>query len=140
MNLPDDARRWRVAAGVYAAYGVVYLTGAVLNLTPERMTTFFGFVPWWAFYVAGLGLVVGLPVLVWKRYRWFTRILTLGPAIKALMLCWRQGRRLSAGEPLPVFDWVFMTVAMVAAGCLAWASWRPRSAALSAPEHHVGGD
>ena len=68
---------YALAAVVYLAYGLVYLGGAVAALTPERQVTFFGFVPWWAFYVVGLGLVMTLPALVWRRFKWLTRFISV---------------------------------------------------------------
>lgn len=102
-------------AGVaYACYGLTYLGGAVAQLSPDRMQTFFGFVPWWAFYVTGAVLVAVLPVVVWHGFRWFTLVLALGPSAKALTLAWRQGARWRAGEDLPSFDWFFALMALTA--------------------------
>ena len=84
------AEPYRRAAVAYAAYGCVYLAGAVIQLTPERQRDFFGFVPWWVFYVAGAALVAGLPVLIWRRRMWFTRILAFFPVIKAVTLLIQQ--------------------------------------------------
>lgn len=114
---------YAVAAVGYAVYGVVYLVGASLSLTPERRTVAFGFVPWWVFYVAGVALLVVLPVFVWRRAKWLTRILTLGPAGKALALCWMQGRALQAGREASAYDWFFLLVAIGAAILLFRAGW-----------------
>ncbi len=123
-----DARRdpYRLAAVCYFLYGVVYLVGACIWLTPERMVTFFGFVPWWAFYVAGGLMVLALPLLVWRRFKWLTRVIALGPAGKALALCWRQGRGpsdLSRDPASFVYDWFFLGVAILAAVLLFRAGW-----------------
>ncbi len=120
--------RFKVAAAAYAVYGVVYLAGAFLELTPERMRSFHG-VPWWSFYVAGAALIAILPWLIARRHLWLTRILVLGPAVKALTLCWRQGRRISAGEPVLAYDWFFILVAVVATVLLARAGFARRASA-----------
>jgi phosphoglycerol transferase MdoB-like AlkP superfamily enzyme len=97
------------------------MAGAVAALDAERKGTFFGFVPWWAFYVAGGLLLAILPVLVWKQYKWLTRILCFGPAVKALVLFWRMG--LGAGEGVDPFQAFFALVAVLAASMLALAGW-----------------
>ena len=72
-------------------------------------------------------------MLIWRRLRWFTRILALGPLLKALALCWRQGLRLGRGEVTPAFDWLFALAAIVATVLMLRASWgtRPRDPAAS---------
>src|SRR4051812_38024950 len=100
-------KRYRTAAVGYFIYGAVYLTGALFELTPERQRSFHG-IPWWAFYVAGGLLLVPLPLLVGRGRVWLTRILTLGPAAKALTLCFREGRHLAAGDPPRPFEWLFI--------------------------------
>src|SRR5262249_14009903 len=130
--LRSDA--YRQAALWYFLYGVVYLVGAVLALTPRRMVPFWG-IPWWAFYVVGALLVVTLPVLVWRGYKGSTRIRHRGPTAKALSVCWRQGRLMSgavvAGDAATdaanrasfVYNWFFLLVAVVAAIMLLRAGW-----------------
>lgn len=122
---------YRIAAIFYLLYGLVYLGGAIDGLTPSRRVTFFGFVPWWAFYIAGGLMVVALPLLVWRRYKWFTRIIALGPAGKALALCWRQGRALGSDEAARTasftYNWFFIGVAITAAVLLFRAGWEPAS-------------
>ena len=126
-----DARLdpYRLAAVCYFVYGVVYLVGACISLTPERMVTFFGFVPWWAFYVAGGLMMLVLPLLVWRRFKWLTRVIALGPAGKALALCWRPGRGPIGVSQDPAsgasfaYDWFFLGVAILAAVLLFRAGW-----------------
>ncbi len=135
---------YHLAAGFYFFYGLCYLGGAIVALTPQRMGTFFGFVPWWAFYVAGGIMVVLLPLLVSRRYRWFTRIIAFGPAAKALTLCWRQGRLLGAAPAADVatdaanraslaYDWFFLIVAVIAAVLLFRAGWGDRRPTPTGP-------
>ena len=102
------------AAAAYVAYGLVYLASAWAAMTPERMQPTWG-LPWWSFFVAGSVLLLVVPWLVMKRLRWFTFVLAMGPAVKALVLIHRQGARNGAGEPMPWHDWVFAAAAMVAA-------------------------
>jgi len=116
--------RYQSAAVVYTIYGVVYLAGAIARLTPDRQTEFFGGVPWWVFYVAGGALVICLPIFIWKEFKWVTRILTFGPAGKALTLCWKQSRLMAAGETTDLYNWFFMAMAVVAAFFLFRAGWK----------------
>ena len=114
------------AATFYLFYGLVYFGGAVAALTPDRKVTFFGFVPWWAFYVAGLVLICTLPLLVWRGAKWLTRFLTIAVAIKALTLCWKQGRLIQSGEGADPYTWFFIVVAIAAAALLFRASFGDR--------------
>ena len=112
----DRARRdpYVHAAVAYIAYGLVYLGGAIAQLTPERRVTHWGFMPWWAFYVIGAALIVVLPWAILRWRPWVARILALGPAAKALVLCLRIGQG-SGGA----FDVGFAGIAVVAAVMLA---------------------
>ncbi len=120
LGAPADraALRFRYAAIAYAVYGIVYMVGGVLELTPERRVTFWGFMPWWAFYVAGALILFTLPIFVWQGVRWLALTLCFFTAFKALWMVGIQGRRLATGDPTDLFDWVFSTVAAIAAGLL----------------------
>ena len=78
-----------------------------------------------------------LPMLVWRRYKWFTRFIVLGPAGKAVSLCWRQGRAMS-GEAVETtsfaYDWMFIAVAITTAILLFRAGWGPN------PTSHASGE
>lgn len=127
------ARVYRQAAVAYAIYGCVYLVGAVFELSPERRITFWGFVPWWAFYVAGAALIPALSSLVWRRYRRLTMVLSVLVAGKVLTLVWTQGRRLAAGEPPDLYNGFFAAVALTAVVMLARAGFGRASASHAAP-------
>ena len=130
----NPQRRFKAAAILYALYGLVYLGGAVAALTPERQRDFFGFVPWWVFYLVGLALVLALPVLVWKQWVWFTRILAFGPAGKALTLIWKQGRLAQAGEDTSLYNWFFAGVAILAALALGTVGWSTKPGSTGTKE------
>lgn len=119
----DRGDPYRRAAVMYFIYGVVYLLGAILQITPERMGDFFGFVPWWAFYLLGALSVVFIPVLVWYRLKWFTRVLAFGPAIKMISLVLKQYRLFIAGETPLFYNWLFIFVAFLATVHLFQAGW-----------------
>jgi hypothetical protein len=100
----------------------VYLGGAVAALSPERRVTHWGFMPWWAFYVLGASLIVVLPWAILRLRPWAARILALGPASKALVLCWRIGEGKGGA-----FAVAFLVVAVTAAVMLARAGWSRRA-------------
>ncbi len=104
-----------LAARAYFVYGCIYLGGAVAALGPERRHTFFGFVPWWAFYLVGAGFVVVFPRLIHRGVRWLSVLLALSVAGKALTLCFQQGRAWASGEELSPFRLGFFVVAATTA-------------------------
>ncbi len=109
----------------YALYGAVYLGGAMASLGPEHKVDWFGLVPWWIFFLAGTTLMVCIPVMIWRRWWWLTRFMALGPAVKALVLTWRQGQSLSMGMEASSYNWAFAVVAASTAILMGRASWRP---------------
>jgi hypothetical protein len=117
---------YRRAAVAYAIYGVLYMGGALAALDEDRKVTFFGFVPWWAFYLAGALLLAVFPVLVWRKFKWIARILCIGPAIKALVLFWRMGIDMQAGDGFSAYQGLFALAAVGAASLLALAGWGPQ--------------
>lgn len=128
----DRDHAYQTAATSYGIYGLIYLAGAIAQLTPGRQITFFGFVPWWFFYLGGVLLVLLLPVLIWRRPQlprgqlirmWYTRILAFGPAVKALSLLWKQSRLITAGQSSDLYNWFFCAIAIVASLFLFRAGW-----------------
>jgi glucan phosphoethanolaminetransferase (alkaline phosphatase superfamily) len=105
---------YRQAAVAYAAYGAVYMFGAIVQLDQERQREFFGVLPWWSFYLVGAGIMVWFPILIWKRHRTFTRVLSIFPFIKAMTLLVKQGKMLGAGEEAVTYNWFFAIVAVAA--------------------------
>ena len=119
---------YKLAAMAYLTYGLVYLTGAVweIQADPARKVTFWGVVPWWAFYVAGAGILVTLPVYLWREIRWLALTLAFFTAVKALTLCWIQGRHISAGQEQSLYNWVFAVIAATTSILLLRASRSPK--------------
>ena len=101
------------AAIAYGLYGLVYLFGAWLQLTPDRRHDFHG-VPWWAFFVAGSALILIVPTLIWREHRRFTAVMSIFPAIKAMTILLKQGKALGTGEPTNTYNWFFVVVALIA--------------------------
>jgi hypothetical protein len=99
------------AALAYAIYGLVYLFGAWLQLTPDRQHDFHG-VPWWVFFVVGAALIVVVPALIWRGYRGFTRVMSVFPALKAMTLLFKQGKAMGGGESVSLYNWFFIAVAL----------------------------
>lgn len=120
----DEVDPFRRAAVIYFIYGAIYFLGAIVQLTSERKVQFFGFVPWWVFYVLGAIVMVGFPLLVWNRLKWFTRILVFGPLIKAGTLAARELPAELAGGSINPFPWIFFLAAIWATAHIFYAGWR----------------
>ena len=121
------ARKYKQAAIGYLVYGVIYLAGAIylgrIGKGPEGAV-------WW--FLIGAAMAFGFPYLIWKGFKWVTRILTvlvLVRVIGLLRIAVRPGT-----EPVPL-PWggeiatshgaiVFMLVALTACVLLARAGWQ----------------
>jgi hypothetical protein len=120
------------AAIGYLVYGVIYLTGAIylgrIGKGPEGTV-------WW--YLAGAAMTFGFPYLIWKRFKWVTRILAVLVLVRVIGLV-RIALR-AGTEPVPL-PWggeiatshgaiVFMLIAVLTCILLARAGWQRRPAA-----------
>jgi len=112
---------YKKAAISYAIYGVVYMLGAVLELNEARMKVFWGFVPWWSFYVVGAALVLSMPFLIYRKIRWLTGVLAFGVAGKTLYLIYSQGRNVTRGDETDPYNWFFAVVALITTAFLLFA-------------------
>jgi hypothetical protein len=122
-----QARKYNQAAIVYLVYGLIYLAGAVYL---GRIGKGPGGTVWW--YFIGAAMAVGFPYLIWKRFKWVTRILAvlvLVRVIGLLRIAMRGGT-----EPIPL-PWggeiatshgaiVFMLIAVLTCILLARAGWQ----------------
>jgi hypothetical protein len=106
--------RSRAALG-YFFYGVVYLVGAMMELDPSRKIIFWGFVPWWSFYIAGALVMVTIPIFVARGVIWLTWIIAFFVAGKAGWLVWMQGRSFQQNASVDSYNTFFALVAGVAA-------------------------
>jgi hypothetical protein len=122
-----SARKYNQAAIGYLIYGVVYLTGAVylgrIGMGP-------GGTAWW--YVIGAAMAIGFPYLIWKRFKWVTRILAVLVLVRVIGLVRIAVRADTEPVPLP---WsaeiatshgaiVFMLIAVTTCILLARAGWQ----------------
>ena len=121
------ARKYNQAAIGYLVYGVIYLTGAIylgrIGRGPDATV-------WW--YVIGAAIAFGFPYLIWRRFKWVTRILAvlvLGRVIGLVRIAARADT-----EPVPL-PWggeiamshgaiVFMFIALTTSILLARAGWQ----------------
>ena len=104
---------WKTAALAYLVYGFVYLGGAWLEMTPERLSSFEGrAIPWWSYFIIGALITLGMPALLLRQIRWLGGLLGVATAGKALYLIWTQGRYLAADEPVSIYNWFFALVAI----------------------------
>lgn len=86
-------QKYRQAAVGYFVYGLIYLAGAVY-LSSQEQAPQEGLI-WFAF---GAMMVIIIPVVIWKEFKWITRILALLVAVRVLGVL----RLISAGEGDPV--------------------------------------
>lgn len=119
----------KVAALSYFIYGVVYLVGAILELDPSRRVIFWGFVPWWAFYVAGGLILATIPIFIMRGIRWLIWVITLFVSAKCLWLVWIQARNFQAGVSADLYNLFFAAVAGITAILLLRAALTPAEAA-----------
>ena len=105
---------YSLAAAGYFIYGVVYLAAAYALLTPER-TRDFASLPWWAFFAGGTALLLLLPYLILKRWKWFSLVLAFGPLGKAIQLLVFEW----SGDGRPrLLNLLFAVVALIASALL----------------------
>lgn len=122
-----QARKYRQAAIGYLVYGVIYLAGAIylgrIGKGPEGTV-------WW--YLIGAAMAFGFPYLIWKRFKWVTRILAVLVLVRVVGLV-RIAVRADA-EPVPL-PWggeiamsngamFFMLIAVLTCILLARAGWQ----------------
>ena len=126
------ARKYGQAAIGYFVYGVIYLAGAVylgrIGKGPDGPV-------WW--YLIGAAMALGFPYLIWKRFKWVTRILAVLVIVRVIGLL-RIALRADT-EPVPL-PWggeietsqgaiVFMLMAVATCILLARAGWQRSPAA-----------
>jgi hypothetical protein len=120
------ARKYQHAAAGYLIYGVLYLAGAIhlarVGKRPDDT------VVW---YVIGAAMAFGFPYLIWKRFKWVTRILAVLVLVRVFGLVRIALRGDSEPVPLP---WggeittsqgalLFMLLAVTTCILLARAGW-----------------
>jgi hypothetical protein len=127
-----QARKYNEAAIGYLVYGLIYLAGAIhlgrIGRGPD------GTVLW---YLIGAAMAVGFPYLIWKRFKWITRVLAVLVLVRVIGLLRVAARAESDSVPLP---WggeiatshgaiVFMLIAVLTCILLARAGWQRSPAA-----------
>ena len=74
-------RKYSQAAIGYLVYGVIYLAGAIylgrIGKGPDGTV-------WW--YLIGAAMAFGFPYLIWKRFKWVTRILAVLVLVRVIGL------------------------------------------------------
>src|SRR5919106_5302770 len=121
------ARKYNQAAIGYFVYGVIYLIGAIylgrIGKGPAGTV-------WW--YLIGAAMAMGFPWLIWKRFKWVTRILAVLVLVRVIGLVRVAARAGSEPVPLP---WggeittsqgalLFMLIALTTCILLARAGWQ----------------
>lgn len=142
------AQRFQIAAATYFLYGTIYLSGALYLVrqgigvrgqegAPAAL----------AWFILGGVFLILFPWLISKGgqgrgYLWFTRILTLLVAYRALQLARLAWQPAATQVALPwggeislwAGSWIFCLLTVATALVLAWASWRPGEKKGSFPE------
>jgi hypothetical protein len=126
-----QARKYDHAAIGYLVYGLIYLAGAIylgqVGKGPDANALW---------YVIGAVMAFGFPYLIWKRFKWMTRVLAVLVLVRVIGLVRIAARAESDPVPLP---WggeiatshgaiVFTLVAVVTCILLARAGWQRRPA------------
>jgi len=126
-------RKYNQAAIGYFVYGVIYLTGAIylgrIGKGPDATL-------WW--YLIGAAMAFGFPWLIWKRFKWVTRILAVLVLVRVIGLVRIAVR--GGTEPVPL-PWggeigmsygatLFMLIAVTTCILLARAGWQRSPAAM----------
>ena len=90
------ARKYNQAAIGYLVYGLIYLAGAIylgrIGKGPSGTV-------WW--YVIGAAMAFGFPYLIWKRFKWVTRILAVLVLVRVIGLVRIAARTGTEPVPLP---------------------------------------
>lgn len=133
----SPGEKFRLAAWVYLAYGIVYMAGAIYlvshGIGTRGVTGATASVVW---FLLGTLFIFIFPWLISKGaqgrpYLWFTRVLTLlvafrafqvgrvalNPSLSSVPLPW-------GGEiPMALGAWAFFLVTIVTMTVLSWAAW-----------------
>ena len=132
VNIDLQARKYHQAAIGYLVYGLIYLAGAIylgrIGIGPDGTV-------WW--YLIGAAMAFGFPYLIWKRFKWMTRVLAVLVLVRVIGLVRIAARAESDTVPLP---WggeiatshgaiVFTLIAVLTCIVLARAGWQRSPAA-----------
>ncbi len=128
--MASSKRAYRDAAVGYFLYGLIYLIGAVYLAYVGASERAMGPNSFWWFLLGG-GMVVVLPILIWKQFKWLTRALAVLVFVRVVGLFRMIVRSEWDAVPLPwgaemsegygaVF---FFGVSMAACVMLARAGW-----------------
>lgn len=130
-NMANVSKKYQQAAITYFVYGVIYLIGAIyigsIGLSDKTAGPGGGL----AYYLMGAAFVVIFPILIWKEFKWFTRILAIFMAYRIyglIMVLVNDTGKMAAlpwgGEvSLQTGGIIFIAVAAVTCFMLARAGW-----------------
>ena len=134
-------QKYRQAALAYLVYGVVYWLGGYYMI--EAGVSMRSGVLW---LVIGAAFVLVFPVLIWKEFKWFTRILALFLGLRIVGLVRVIGTDEGASVPVPwggsvpmrVGAGVFLLIAAAACFMLVRAGWAKPASEAPASEVNAG--
>lgn len=83
----ERALKYRQAAVLYFAYGVLYLSKVVV-MGRESGWNMHGYPRWvaWIFIPVGAIITIAFPYFIWRQVRWFTMVLAAVVFIRAVYL------------------------------------------------------
>ena len=123
--------KYKQAALTYLIYGIIYLAGAIViaqsGVSAKTMRPNSGLV----YFIIGALVVIGFPLLISKRYKWFTRILALLVLYKVYEIVKVLINDIGKSVPLPwggeisMFTGgvIFLVLAAITCVMLARAGW-----------------
>jgi len=119
-------QKYHQAAITYLIYGLIYLSGAIY-LSVIDMVARSG----WAWFFIGAIFLLVLPPLIWKKFKWVTRILAVLVFVRvaglARLIITDKGETvpLPGGTSLPMVYGAaaFLIVAALTGGMLVRAGW-----------------
>lgn len=118
-------RKYHQAAIAYLIYGLIYLSGAVYLAEVGAVAR-----SGWVWFLVGVVFLLVLPPLIWKEYKWITRILAVLVGVRIIGLVrliitdsgtvpmpWGGAMKMAYGA------FVFLVVAVGAGVMLVRAGW-----------------
>ncbi|NIS49415.1 MAG: hypothetical protein GWN61_26570 [candidate division Zixibacteria bacterium] len=99
--MPDRIRKYHQASLTYLVYGVIYLVGAIHLVKSGFSGRAMGSGNGLIYFIIGALIVVVFPLLIWKGFKWFTRILAVLVVTRMIGLVQVIFENSTSSVPLP---------------------------------------
>lgn len=134
--MATQTQKYREAALTYLVYGLVYLSGAVYLAWMDVVAR-----SGWMWFLVGAAFILVLPPLIWKEFKWVTRILAVLVFVRVVGLV--RTAVAVGGETVPM-PWggslpmrygaiVFLLIALGTCAMLVRAGWNLGAAEKPTP-------